>query len=105
MNQCLNFEGSRVSCWWRNIRLQRVRLLTWLSPIAVVTMAEPKPVVTDTLIPPIILHTMMYHSILFLPYLWPPRERMGDHGKQLVSARGGVNVEKLEYGDAHRGAK
>ena len=32
-------------------------------------MAEPRPVVTLTLIPPIILHTMMYHSILFLPYL------------------------------------
>ena len=42
---------------------------TWLSPIAVVTIAEPRPVVTLTLIPPIILHTMMYHSMLFLPYL------------------------------------
>ena len=42
---------------------------TWLSPMAVVTIAEPRPVVTLTLIPPIILHTMMYHNILFLPYL------------------------------------
>ena len=38
-----------------------------MSPMAVVTMAEPKPVVTDTLMPPIMLHTMMYHSMLFLP--------------------------------------
>lgn len=40
-----------------------------MSPIAVVTMAEPSPVVTDTLMPPIMLQTMMYHSMLFLPYL------------------------------------
>ena len=50
--------------------------LTWLSPIAVVTMAEPKPVVTDTLIPPIMLQTMMYHSMFFLPYL----TRVGRNG-------------------------
>ena len=33
------------------------------------TIAAPKPVVTLTLIPPIILQTMMYQSMLFLPYL------------------------------------
>ena len=43
--------------------------LNWLFPIAVVTIALPKPVVTLTLIPPIMLHTKMYHSMLFLPYL------------------------------------
>ncbi len=43
---------------------------TWLSPMAVVTIADPKPVVTLTLIPPIMLHTIMYQSMLFLPYLW-----------------------------------
>ena len=42
---------------------------TWLSPMTDVTMAEPKPVVTLTLIPPIMLQTMMYQSMLFLPYL------------------------------------
>ena len=43
---------------------------TWLSPIAVVTIAAPKPVVTLTLMPPIILHTEMYHNMLFFPYLF-----------------------------------
>ena len=42
--------------------------------MAVVTIAEPKPVVTDTLMPPIMLQTMMYHSMLFLPYLDAERE-------------------------------
>lgn len=44
--------------------------LNWLSPIAVVTIALPRPVVADTLIPPIMLQTMMYQSMLFLPYLY-----------------------------------
>ena len=46
-----------------------ITILTWLSPMAVVTIADPNPVVTLTLIPPIMLHTMMYHNMLFLPYL------------------------------------
>ena len=51
---------------------------TWLSPMAVVTIAEPKPVVTDTLMPPIMLHTIMYHSMVFLPYLEAERKsRLG----------------------------
>jgi hypothetical protein len=37
--------------------------------MAVVTMAAPRPVVTLTLMPPIMLQTAMYHSMLFLPYL------------------------------------
>ena len=52
--------GSRnLPIWWR----------TWLSPIADVTIAAPSPVVTLTLIPPIMLHTPMYHNMLFFPYL------------------------------------
>lgn len=43
--------------------------LNWLSPVADVTMAAPRPVVTLTESPPIMLHTEMYHSMLFLPYL------------------------------------
>ena len=50
------------------------RLRTWLSPMAVVTMADPRPVVTDTLMPPIMLQTMMYQSMLLVPYLHPPRQ-------------------------------
>jgi hypothetical protein len=42
---------------------------TWLSPIAVVTIAAPRPVVTLTEMPPIILQTLMYHNIFFFPYL------------------------------------
>lgn len=42
---------------------------TWLSPCTLVTMAAPRPVVTLTLMPPIMLQTMMYHSMLFVPYL------------------------------------
>lgn len=49
--------------------VETVIILTWLSPIAVVTIADPNPVVTLTLMPPIMLHTMMYHNMLFLPYL------------------------------------
>ena len=33
------------------------------------TIEAPKPVVTLTLMPPIMLHTKMYHNMLFLPYL------------------------------------
>lgn len=42
---------------------------TWLSPMTEVTIADPNPVVTLTLMPPIILQTMIYHSMVFLPYL------------------------------------
>ena len=70
MNQCLNCE-TRVSETGIEVP---TACHTWLSPMAVVTIAEPKPVVTDTLMPPIMLHTMMYHSMLFLPYLDAERE-------------------------------
>ena len=43
--------------------------LNWLLPWAEVTMAAPSPVVTLTDSPPIMLHTLMYQSMLFLPYL------------------------------------
>jgi hypothetical protein len=43
--------------------------LNWLLPWAEVTMAAPNPVVTLTDSPPIMLHTLMYQSMLFLPYL------------------------------------
>lgn len=36
-------------------------------------MADPKPVVTLTLMPPIMLHTKMYHNIVLVPYL-PDRD-------------------------------
>jgi len=40
-----------------------------LSPLAVVTIAAPRPVVTLTEIPPIILQMEIYHNIFFFPYL------------------------------------
>jgi hypothetical protein len=45
------------------------KLLTWLSPWALVTMAAPRPLVTLTLIPPMRLHTPMNHIMFFSPYL------------------------------------
>lgn len=53
---------------------------TWLSPITLVTIADPSPVVTLTLIPPIMLHTMIYHSMLFVPYL---RQRQPPHARTI----------------------
>jgi len=44
--------------------------LNWLSPMMVVTIAAPRPVVTDTDKPPIIEQTEMYHIMDCLPYLW-----------------------------------
>jgi hypothetical protein len=32
-------------------------------------MAAPRPVVTLTDMPPIMLHTKIYHNMLFFPYL------------------------------------
>ena len=55
-----------------NGRAQRPR--TWLSPCTLVTMAAPRPVVTLTLMPPIMLQTMMYQSMLLVPYVHPPRQ-------------------------------
>ena len=60
------------------IKKYKNQCLNWLSPMAVVTIALPRPVVTLTLIPPVMLHTMMYHSMLFFPYLsWMVSERRG----------------------------
>ena len=61
-------------------------------------MAEPKPVVTLTLMPPIILHTMMYHSMLFLPYLHAPEARR-------PSRKHAWRSEKDARVETHRGAK
>ena len=44
-------------------------LLNWLSPYAVSTIAAPRPVVTLTLIPPIMEQTRMYQNMLLSPYL------------------------------------
>jgi hypothetical protein len=54
MNQCLNY------ILWNSIAMvnvKKVGLHTWLSPPTVVTIAAPSPVVTLTLIPPIMLQT------------------------------------------------
>ena len=50
-------------------------------------MAAPRPVVTLTLIPPIILHTAMYQSMLFVPYLdlVEIQKRKGKHKDELGS--------------------
>ena len=40
-----------------------------MSPLAVSTIAAPSPVVTLTDMPPIMLHTKIYHNMLFFPYL------------------------------------
>jgi hypothetical protein len=43
---------------------------TWLPwCMAVVTIAEPRPVVTLTEMPPMRLHTEMYHIMFLSPYL------------------------------------
>ena len=62
------------------------------------TIADPRPVVTLTLIPPIILHTMMYHSMLFLPYL---PERISN-GNEAIPPVGDVPRGEVEYNDQGR---
>jgi len=42
---------------------------TWLSPLTDVTIAEPRPVVTLTLSPPIILQMRIYQIMFFFPHL------------------------------------
>ena len=37
--------------------------------MAVVTIADPRPVVTLTLMPPMVLQTVMYQIMFFLPCL------------------------------------
>jgi hypothetical protein len=56
---------------------------TWLSwKYNDSTIAEPKPVVTLTLMPPIILQTMMYHIMLFDPYLKSSISDCNSRGRQ-----------------------
>jgi hypothetical protein len=60
--------------------------------MAVVTMAAPRPVVTLTLIPPIMLQTAIYHSMLFLPYL----VQASENGKELNNERWPILGCKVE---------
>lgn len=70
VNQNLNYERTdKGSTFMTDSPIERVRpeTRTWLSPCTLVTMAAPRPVVTLTLMPPIMLQTMMYQSMLFVP--------------------------------------
>lgn len=46
-------------------------LLNCASPLICATIAEPRPCVATTLSPPIMLQTVRYTSIVFLPYRGP----------------------------------
>lgn len=56
---------------------------------------------TDTLMPPIMLHTMMYHSMLFLPYL----HREGSASLTSTAAAGGGSATEETAGTAKRGGE
>ena len=80
--------------------------------MAVVTMADPNPVVTLTLMPPIMLQTMMYHNMLFLPYLpgggglcgYSDMNGSGDtpRGKEEYDDQGGCNEDGPIHQEARR---
>lgn len=80
MNQWPNYQSTRqtsaCSVAWER---------TWLSPITVVTIAAPSPVVTLTLSPPIKLQTRMYHIMFLLPYLERESVRSGERGEGIMT--------------------
>ena len=69
-------------------------------------MAEPRPVVTLTLIPPIILHTRMYQIMFLLPYLNEGGVRFGvgerGYGENGDGYRLGTKVEHDREGSSEK---
>ncbi len=66
VNQYLNYPITRQAGYHISLSLGK---LTWLLPIKDVTIAEPRPVVTLTLSPPIMLQMSRYQIIFLFPYL------------------------------------